>query len=129
MSLGVKVWLFWLRQTPNSYSNAGPTPVNSSFWITPRRRDGSHHPTNHHLNTQYLGLGSSFSLKATIYFLLVFLEENWYFCIKKRKSGQEIKLFATITLKVLVKVKIKIYIKIWYICLCILNCFLLHVKE
>ena len=31
--------------------------------------------------------------------------------IRKRRSGQEIKLFATIKLKVLIKIKIKIYIK------------------
>ena len=111
MSLEFKDWLFWLRQTPNSHSNSGPTPVNSAFWFTPCRRAGSHCLTNHHLNTQYLGLGSSFSLEAAFYFLLVFLEQNRHFWIEKRRSGQEIKLFATTTLKVLIKIKIKIYIK------------------
>ena len=98
----VKVWLFWLRQTPNSHSNSGPTPVNSPFWINPRRRAGNHRLTNHHLNTQYLGLGSSFSLEATFYFLIVFLEQDQHYGIKKRRSEQEIKLFATIILKVLI---------------------------
>ena len=86
-------------------------PVNSPFWITPRRWAGSHHPNNHHLDTQHLCLGSSFSLEVTFYFLLVFLKQNQHMWIRKRRSGQEIKLFATIKLKVLIKIKIKIYIK------------------
>ena len=129
MSLRVKVWLFLLCQTPNSHSNSWPTPVNSPFWITPRRWAGSHHPNNHHLDTQHLCLGSSFSLEVTFYFLLVFLKQNQHMWIRKRRSGQEIKLFATIKLKVLIKIKIKIYIKNMIMHLSILNCFLLHVKE
>ena len=101
---------FLIMSDPYSHSNSGPTPVNSPFWFTPR-------PTNHHPNTQYLGLGLSFSLEATFYFLLVFLEQNGHLWIEKRGSGQEIKLFTTIILKVLIK--IKIYSVFYLIKMCI----------